>query len=184
MFQFAPMALGALSGALTDKDPWTGALKGAGMGAVTGGLGALAAPAAGSGAGLAAMGGGQGLLAGGAAPGLTLGSSGAGLLAGNAAQGLSAAPGVGLALTSATQPAASAGLGGLFSKDNLKTATDVAGLAQQAGVFNDPQGPQAQSAGIPGRGGVDFSGLLSASRANDMSGAQRLAQQRAARRGG
>ena len=80
-------------------------------------------------------------------------------------------------------PGASSGLGGLLSQENLKTAGNVAGLAQAAGVFNDPPAPQAQSAGIPGRGGVDFSGLLSAGRANNASGAQLLAQQRAARRG-
>ena len=111
-----------------------------------------------------------------------MGAGGGGLLAGGA-QGLTAAPGAGMALTSATQPAAASGLGGLLSKGNMQTVGDVAGLAQKAGVFNDPAAPQAQSAGIPGRGGVDFSGLLSASRANDMSGAQRLAQQRAQRMG-
>lgn len=192
------MAIGAGIGALTNKDPLKGAVMGAGMGAAAGGLGALGAGAGAAGAGatgaganLAAMGGGQGLLAGtsaagglagNAAQGLSMGASGgSGLLAGGA-QGLTAAPGVGTALTAATEPAAS-GLGGLLSKDNLKMAGNVAGLAQAAGVFNDPQAPQAQSAGIPGRGGVDFSGLLSAGRANNASGAQLLAQQRAARRG-
>ena len=194
-----PMAIGAGIGALTNKDPIKGAVMGAGMGAATGGLGATGAGAGAAGAGatgaganLAAMGGGQGLLAGtsaagglagNAAQGLSMGASGgSGLLAGGA-QGLTAAPGAGMALTSATQPAAASGLGGLLSKGNMQTAGDVAGLAQKAGVFNDPAAPQAQSAGIPGRGGVDFSGLLSASRANDMSGAQRLAQQRAQRMG-
>lgn len=193
-----PMAIGAGVGALTNKNPLKGAVMGAGIGAATGGLGALGAGAGAAGAGatgaganLAAMGGGQGLLAGtsaagglagNAAQGLSMGASGgSGLLAGGA-QGLTAAPGVGTALTAATEPAAS-GLGGLLSKDNLKMAGNVAGLAQAAGVFNDPQAPQAQSAGIPGRGGVDFSGLLSAGRANNVSGAQLLAQQRAARRG-
>ena len=187
-----PMAVGAAAGALTNKDPLKGAVMGAGMGAATGGLGAAAgAGATGAGANLAAMGGGQGLLAGtsaagglagNAAQGLSMGAGGGGLLAGGA-QGLTAAPGAGMALTSATQPAAASGLGGLLSKGNMQTVGDVAGLAQKAGVFNDPAAPQAQSAGIPGRGGVDFSGLLSASRANDMSGAQRLAQQRAQRMG-
>ena len=187
-----PMAIGATAGALTNKDPLKGAVMGAGMGAATGGLGAAAgAGATGAGANLAAMGGGQGLLAGtsaagglagNAAQGLSMGAGGGGLLAGGA-QGLTAAPGAGMALTSATQPAAASGLGGLLSKGNMQTVGDVAGLAQKAGVFNDPAAPQAQSAGIPGRGGVDFSGLLSASRANDMSGAQRLAQQRAQRMG-
>ena len=186
------MAIGAGLGALTNKDPLKGAVMGAGMGAATGGLGAAAgAGATGAGANLAAMGGGQGLLAGtsaagglagNAAQGLSMGAGGGGLLAGGA-QGLTAAPGAGMALTSATQPAAASGLGGLLSKGNMQTVGDVAGLAQKAGVFNDPAAPQAQSAGIPGRGGVDFSGLLSASRANDMSGAQRLAQQRAQRMG-
>ena len=193
------MAIGAGFGALTNKDPLKGAVMGAGMGAATGGIGALGAGAGAAGAGatgaganLAAMGGGQGLLAGtsaagglagNAAQGLSMGASGgSGLLAGGA-QGLTAAPGAGMALTSATQPAAASGLGGLLSKGNMQTVGDVAGLAQKAGVFNDPAAPQAQSAGIPGRGGVDFSGLLSASRANDMSGAQRLAQQRAQRMG-
>ena len=189
---WVPMAIGAGLGALTNKDPLKGAVMGAGMGAATGGLGAAAgAGATGAGANLAAMGGGQGLLAGtsaagglagNAAQGLSMGASGGGLLAGGA-QGLTAAPGAGMALTSATQPAAASGLGGLLSKDNMKTVGDVAGLAQKAGVFNDPPTPQAQSAGIPGRGGVDFSGLLSAGRANNASGAQLLAQQRAARRG-
>ena len=195
-----PMAIGAAAGALTNKDPLKGAVMGAGMGAATGGLGALGAGAgaagagatgAGAGANLAAMGGGQGLLAGtsaagglagNAAQGLSMGAGGGGLLAGGA-QGLTAAPGAGMALTSATQPAAASGLGGLLSKGNMQTVGDVAGLAQKAGVFNDPAAPQAQSAGIPGRGGVDFSGLLSAGRANNVSGAQLLAQQRAARRG-
>ena len=146
------MAIGAAAGALTNKDPLKGAVMGAGMGAATGGLGALGAGAGAAGAGatgaganLAAMGGGQGLLA---------GTSAAGGLAGNAAQGLS-----------------------------MGAVGDVAGLAQKAGIFDNPTAPQAQSAGIPGRGGVDFSGLLSAGRANDTSGAQRLAQQRAARMG-
>ena len=192
MMFWVPMAIGAGLGALTNKDPLKGAVMGAGMGAATGGLGAAAgAGATGAGANLAAMGGGQGLLAGtsaagglagNAAQGLSMGASGGGLLAGGA-QGLTAAPGAGMALTSATQPAAASGLGGLLSKDNMKTVGDVAGLAQKAGVFNDPPTPQAQSAGIPGRGGVDFSGLLSAGRANNASGAQLLAQQRAARRG-
>lgn len=174
MMFWLPMAISAGLGALTNKDPLKGAVMGAGMGAATGGLGALGAGAgAGAGANLAAMGGGQGLSMG--------ASGGSGLLAGGA-QGLMAAPGVGTALTEATNPAAS-GLGGLLSKDHMKTVGDVAGLAQKAGVFNDPPTPQAQSAGIPGRGGVDFSGLLSAGRANNVSGAQLLAQQRAARRG-
>lgn len=198
MMFWLPMAISAGLGALTNKDPLKGAVMGAGMGAATGGLGALGAGAGAAGAGatgaganLAAMGGGQGLLAGtsaagglagNAAQGLSMGASGgSGLLAGGA-QGLTAAPGVGTALTAATNPAAS-GLGGLLSKDNMKMVGDVAGLAQKAGVFNDPAAPQAQSAGIPGRGGVDFSGLLSAGRANNASGAQLLAQQRAARRG-
>ena len=192
MMFLLPMAISAGLGALTNKDPLKGAVMGAGMGAATGGLGALGAGAgAGAGANLAAMGGGQGLLAGtsaagglagNAAQGLSMGAGGGGLLAGGA-QGLTAAPGAGMALTSATQPAAASGLGGLLSKGNMQTVGDVAGLAQKAGVFNDPAAPQAQSAGIPGRGGVDFSGLLSAGRANNVSGAQLLAQQRAARRG-
>ena len=157
-----PMAIGAGLAALSAKSPLKGAAMGAGLGAATGGRGALGAGAGAAGAGAT--------------------GAGANLAAMGGAQGLTAAPGVGTALTAATNPAAS-GLGGLLSKDNMKTVGDVAGLAQKAGVFNDPPTPQAQSAGIPGRGGVDFSGLLSAGRANNASGAQLLAQQRAARRG-
>ncbi|MDR3005271.1 MAG: hypothetical protein LBV14_13690 [Acidovorax sp.] len=74
------------------------------------------------------------------------------------------------------------GAAGLLSSSNLKTMGDMAGLASQAGVFNNQPGPQAQSAGIPARQ-ADFTGLLSAGRGQQMSGAEKLMAQRAARRG-
>lgn len=126
--------------------------------------------------GLGAMG-----SAGNAGQGLAMGgASGQGLQMGGGT-GLSMGAGNGVQLSTAGTPAAGAGL---FSSENMKTANDAMGLAQKAGIFDQQQGPQAQAAGIPGRGGVDFSGLLSAGRANNPSGAQLLIQQRAARRGG
>ena len=200
-----PMAVGAGLGALTNKNPLKGAAMGAGLGAATGGLGGLmggagaasgalsgaaataAAPAATTAAGAitgATTGSGLGLSAAGmGAPSLASMGGGTGLLAGQGAAAAGTGGAQGLTAGGVGAPGASSGLGGLLSQENLKTAGNVAGLAQAAGVFNDPPAPQAQSAGIPGRGGVDFSGLLSASRANDMSGAQRLAQQRAQRMG-
>lgn len=204
---WVPMAIGAAAGALTGKNPAKGAVLGAGMGAATGGLGGLlggsagatssavsgaasagAAPAATTAAGAisgAAPGTGLGFSVPGlSAPSLASMGGGSGLLAGQgtAASGMGGAQG----LMAAGKGAADAapGLGGLLSKENMQAVGGIANLAASAGVFNDPVRPQATSAGIPGRGGADFSGLLSASRANDMSGAQRLAQQRAARRGG
>ncbi|UUC95489.1 hypothetical protein [Comamonas sp. C11] len=72
--------------------------------------------------------------------------------------------------------------GGLLSPTNLKTVSDMAGIAGKMGLMDSPQGPVAQSAGIPGRQ-ADFTGLLSAARGNQMSGAEKLMAQRAARRG-
>lgn len=174
-----PMAIGAGVGALTNKDnPLKGAAVGAALGGVTGGLGGLggAAPAAGTGlqAGGAAMSG---------APGLSMGATGTGLLSGGG-QGLSMAAGAGTQLSAASSPAASGGLFGLLNKDNLQTASNVAGLAGQMGIFDDPQAPQATSAGIPARQ-TDFSGLLrSQGQSNNAAGAQRLLQQQMARKQG
>ena len=185
MMFLIPMAISAGLGALTNKDPLKGAVMGAGMGAATGGLGGLMGGAGAAAGGIpgAAAGSGLGLSAAGA-PALAGMGGGTGLIAGQgaAAAGMGGAQGLMAGATGAA-PTASSGMAGLLSKDNLNTVTDVAGLAQKAGIFDNPTAPQAQSAGIPGRGGVDFSGLLSAGRANDTSGAQRLAQQRAARMG-
>jgi len=41
MFQFLPMAIGAGTGLLTNKDPLQGAIQGAALGGLTGGLGGL-----------------------------------------------------------------------------------------------------------------------------------------------
>lgn len=198
-----PMAIGAATGALTNKDnPLKGAALGGTLGAVTGGLGGLgglggetaaaisgaatptataaetvngAITGAGSGSGLglsltpaqalgqgpfnlSGMGGGQGLLSG----------------KGAEAAGMGGAQGIGPG--GAATPAA----GGLLSPGGMQAFTDMAGLAQKAGAFDSPQVPQAQSAGIPARQ-PDFTGLLSAGR-EQMTGAQRLMQQRAARR--
>ena len=136
MLQFLPMALGAVGGALTNKEPLTGALMGAGLGAVTGGLGGL----------------------GGAAAGAT---------------------GAGSALTTANAAAPAAGL---LSGGGMKTVGDLAGMAGKMGLMDGHQGPQAQSAGIPGRQ-ADFTGLLSAGRGGQPTGAQMLIAQRQARRG-
>lgn len=169
MLQFLPMAVGALGGALTNKDPLTGALTGAGLGAVTGGLGGLGGAAASSpgAAGTTAL--------------------GFGSLADTAAQALpttaasTGVPGIdAIGFGSMAKTAAPAG--GLLSPTNLKTVSDMAGIAGKMGLMDSPQGPVAQSAGIPGRQ-ADFTGLLSAARGNQMSGAEKLMAQRAARRG-
>lgn len=139
-------------------------------GAASNGLGSLGSAGGNAGQGLSMGASGQGLQMGG---GQGLSSMGGG-------SGLSMGAGNGVQLSAAGTPAASTGM---FSADNMKNVQDVAGMAQKAGIFDQQGGPQAQSAGIPGRGGVDFSGLLSAGRANNVSGAQLLAQQRAARRG-
>lgn len=184
MFQFLPMAIGGGLGLLTSKDPLQGAVTGAALGGVTGGLGGLGGGAAGAGAA------GTGLTAGAQAAGspglysLTPGAAPAtGILAGNAGQGIAATVGNGVQLTPST--AKSSGLAGLFNKDNLQAAGDVAGMAGKLGVFDDPQqAPAAQSAGIPARQ-ADFSGLLrSQGQANNAAGAQRLLQQQMARKQG
>lgn len=179
MFQFLPMAIGAGAGLLTNKDPLQGAIQGAALGGLTGGLGGL---------GGAAQAAGTGLQAGGAAmagaPGLSAGTAGTGLLAGSGAPGMSMAAGAGAQLSAAGTPAAST-LPGILNKDNLQTASNIAGLAGQMGIFDDPQqAPAAQSAGIPARQ-ADFSGLLrSQGQANNAAGAQRLLQQQMARKQG
>lgn len=177
-----PMAIGAAAGALTNKDnPLKGAAIGGTLGAVTGGLGGLGGAAAGAGSAGAtgAASGGLGLTSGAAGLGLQApGAASLGSMGG--AQGLLASAGPGTSLTAANA-AAPAGAG-LLSPGNFKTMADVAGLAEKTGVFDSPQAPQAQSAGIPARQ-PDFTGLLSAGR-EQMTGAQKLIQQRAARRGG
>ena len=178
MFQFLPMAIGAGAGLLTNKDPLQGAIQGAALGGLTGGLGGL---------GGAAQAAGTGLQAGGAAMApasysLTSGAAQSGLLAGNAGQGIAATVGNGVQLTPST--ANSSGLAGIFNKDNLKTAGNVADMAGKLGIFDDPQAPTAPSAGIPARQ-ADFSGLLrSQGQANNAAGAQRLLQQQMARKQG
>lgn len=172
MFQFLPMAIGAGAGLLTNKDPLQGAVTGAALGGLTGGLGGGA---------------GTGLQAGGAAmsgaPGLSAGTAGTGLLAGSGAPGASMAAGSGVQLSAAGTPATST-MSGIFNKDNLQTASTVAGLAGQMGIFDDPPAPTAPSAGIPARQ-ADFSGLLrSQGQANNAAGAQRLLQQQMARKQG
>ena len=178
MFQFLPMAFGAGAGLLTSEDPLQGAIQGAALGGFTGGLGGL---------GGATQAAGTGLQAGGAAmagaPGMSAGAAGTGLLAGGG-QGLSMAAGAGTQLSAAGTPAAG-GLAGIFNKDNLQTAGNVADMAGKLGIFdNQQQVPTAQSAGIPARQ-ADFSGLMrSQGQANNMAGAQRLMQQQMARKQG
>jgi hypothetical protein len=177
MFQFLPMAIGAGAGLLTNKDPLKGALSGAALGGLTGGLASLGGAAAGAT--------GTGLQAGGAAmagaPGMGA-ATGTGLLSGGG-QGLGMAAGAGTQLSAAGTPAAS-GMSGIFNAKNLETAGNVADLAAQMGVFDDPQqAPAPQSAGIPSRQ-ADFTGLLSAGRSNNAAGAQRLMQQQAIRKQG
>ena len=105
-----------------------------------------------------------------------------GILAGNAGQGIAATVGNGVQLTPST--AKTGGLAGLFNKDNLQTASNVAELAGKMGIFDDPRAPTAQSAGIPARQ-ADFSGLLrSQGQVNNAAGAQRLLQQQMARKQG
>ena len=191
-----PMAIGAGIGALTNKDnPLKGAAVGAALGGVTGGLGGLGGTATAAGTGLQA---GGAAVSGAAGSGLTAGAQAAGssglyslapgaapatgILAGNAGQGIAATVGNGVQLTPST--AKIGGLAGIFNKDNLQTASNVAGLAGQMGIFDDPQAPTAQSAGIPARQ-ADFSGLLrSQGQANNAAGAQRLLQQQMARKQG
>lgn len=180
MFQFLPMAIGAGAGLLTNKDPLKGALTGAALGGLTGGLAGAAAP------GAAGAAGGLGLQAPAAAmsgaSGLSAGTAGTGLLAGGAPS-LQMAAGAGTQLSAAGTPAAS-GLAGIFNKDNLQTANNVAGLAGKMGIFDDPQAPPApQSAGIPSRQ-ADFTGLLSAGKSNNVAGAQKLMQQQMMRKQG
>lgn len=178
MFQFLPMAIGAGTGLLTNKDPLQGAIQGAALGGLTGGLGGLGGAAQATGTGLQA---GGAAMAG--APGLSAGTAGTGLLAGSGAPGMSMAAGAGAQLSAAGTPAAST-LPGIFSADNLKTAGNVADMAGKLGIFDDPQAPTAPSAGIPARQ-ADFSGLLrSQGQANNAAGAQRLLQQQMARKQG
>lgn len=134
-----------------------------------------------------AMGGGAGAASGNAAQGLSMGGgtgltagSGAGLSSMGGGSGLTMGAGSGVQLSQAGTSAGSAG--GLLSSSNLKTANDMMGLAAKAGVFDAQQSPQAQSAGLPARQ-ADFTGLLSSNRINQMSGAEKLIAQRAARRG-
>lgn len=130
--------------------------------------------------GAAANGLGFGGAAGNAGNGLSMNGSGLGMRAGGG-QGLSMGAGNGVQLSQAGTPAAS---GGIFSSGNLKTASDIAGIAGQMGIFDDPQAPAAPSAGIPARQ-ADFSGLLrSQGQANNAAGAQRLLQQQMARKQG
>ena len=203
-----PMAIGAVGGALANKkDPLTGALMGGGIGAATGGLGGLGGAAGGeaasaiSGAALPATADAtvQGAISG-AAPGAGLGLSltpaqalgaspsnlagmggGQGLLSGQgaAASGMGGAQGVLGGMS--PKPSTDAGTG-LLSPSGLKTITDMAGIAGKMGLMDSPQGPVAQSAGIPARQ-ADFTGLLSAGRSNQLSGAEKLMAQRNARRG-
>lgn len=126
-----------------------------------------------------AMGGGAGAASGGTA------ASGAGGLAVDAgylggASSMGSMP-AGMTVGAGYTGGTAAG-GGLLSSSNLKTANDMMGLAAKAGVFDGQQSPQAQSAGLPARQ-ADFTGLLSANRINQMSGAEKLIAQRAARRG-
>lgn len=125
-----------------------------------------------------AMGGGAGAASGGTA------ASGAGGLAVDAGYlgGASSMGSMPAGMTVGAGYSAPAAGGGLLSSSNLKTANDMMGLAAKAGVFDAQQSPQAQSAGLPARQ-PDFTGLLSANRINQMSGAEKLIAQRAARRG-
>jgi hypothetical protein len=186
-----PMAIGAAAGALTNRDnPLKGAAIGGTLGAFTGGLGGLGGAAAG-GAGSA--------IAGAAAP-AAVGAT----TVGGALTGAAGGTGLGLSLTPASALGAAPNLaamgggqgllvggmgagtasqgGSIFSAGNLKTMSDMAGLAAKAGVFDGHQGPAAQSAGIPAQR-PDFTGLLSAGRGQSMTGAQQLMAQRQARRG-
>lgn len=196
MFQFLPMAIGGGLGLLTSKDPLQGAVTGAALGGLTGGLGGLGGAAQAAGTGLQA---GGAAVSGAAGSGLTAGAQAAGssglyslapgaapatgILAGNAGQGIAATVGNGVQLTPST--AKIGGLAGLLNKDNLEAAGNVAGMAGKLGIFDDPQqAPAAQSAGIPARQ-ADFSGLLrSQGQANNAAGAQRLLQQQMARKQG
>ena len=104
------------------------------------------------------------------------GAMGAG---GSAASGGTAATGAGAASAGAgSTGAAASGGSGLLS-----TANNVMGLAATTGALgNRQQAPQAQAAALPGRQ-ADFTGLLSANGMNQMSGADKLIAQRAARQG-
>lgn len=118
--------------------------------------------------------------AGNAGNGLSMNGSGLGMRAGGG-QGLSMGAGNGVQLSQAGTPAAS---GGIFNSDNMKTAGNMVDMAGKLGIFDDPQAPAAQSAGIPARQ-ADFSGLLrSQGQANNAAGAQRLLQQQMARKQG
>lgn len=171
-----PMAIGALGGALTNKkNPLTGALLGGTVGAVTGGLGGLGGAASGAATGAA---GATGATAS-AIPAASVTGTPLGLLGSEVAPGVTTS-----AISTPSVTGTPLGLlgnapGGLLS-GNYKNMTDMAGLAAKAGLF-DSSAPQAQSAGISVRPG-DFTGLLTAGK-DQMTGAQRLLQQRAARRG-
>lgn len=126
-----------------------------------------------------AMGGGAGAASGGTG---ASGAAGLGVDAGYLG-GMSSMGSMPAGMTVALGYSAPAAGGGLLSSSNLKTANDMMGLASKAGVFgNGQQSPQAQSAGLPARQ-ADFTGLLSSNRINQMSGAEKLIAQRAARRG-
>lgn len=161
-----PLA-GAALGAVTGKNPLKGAAIGGALGAVPGIFGAGAA----GGSGLT-----SGLLSSGATSGATGLTAGAGGLT-----GLTASAGGATGLTGGSL-ASSAGLGGgattgIFSPQNLQGMAGISTIANQAGLFNDPQAPQATSAGIPNKGGTDFTSLMHQN-GNQLTGAQRLLQQR------
>lgn len=182
-----PLLAGAGIGAVTNKDPIKGALMGGAMGAATGGLGGLfggAAEAAGTGATSGLFGGTGGAAASPVASGsvtatalppMTSSQPLSGLLAGS-----DFAAGAGSVPLTGTEPAT-----GLFGnlidpKKPGASAANIADLAAQAGVFDSDPPPPVQGAGIPSRQ-TDLSGLIRYQRPQ-VSGADRLAQQRASRR--
>jgi hypothetical protein len=148
-----PMAIGAGLGALTNKKS---PLAGAALGA-----------------GLGAAGGATGIFG--------AGTAGAGAATGAASSGAASAAGATGAGAAGTV-AAGAPATGIFSPQNLQGMAGIATIANQAGLFGDAQSAPAVSAGIPGRQSADFTGLMNG-QGQQMSGAQKLAMQRQARRG-
>lgn len=148
---FAPMAIGGLLGALTNKNPLKGGLLGAGMGA----LGGAAMPA------LSGMFGGAGA-AGAAADPL------AAYLTTGGAEGSIVGGGTGGA-------AGSVGGGGLFGGDTMKNLGGAAQIASASGVLNNSQQPIQSQPVQQGQGGAQVLGQL----AQPQGGAQLQAMEQA-----
>lgn len=132
---FAPMAIGGLLGALTNKNPLKGGLLGAGMGAV----GGAAMPA------LSGMFGGAGAAGAAADPLASYMTTGGveGSIAGGGTGGAAGSVG-----------------GGLFGGDTMKNLGSAAQIASAAGAFGGSEQPMQGQPVQQGQGGAQVLGQL------------------------